>query len=89
MNVMVNAHRAQLAGAILMLSAVAISGTNLAFAQSGSSIFPTCTVVAVGYNSCADVGLAQEIGAILVACVVALAAGLGIAGVRHHVAAHA
>ena len=89
---MVNARSAILAGTILLVSAAVGMGTNLAFAQQGSnsgSFLPSCDVEASGYHSCNYLGLAQAIGAGLVAGVVAVAVGLGVYGRRYKYSAAA
>ena len=84
---MANVRRVQLAGAILLASAAMLS-TNLAFGQTGNSFFPPCQVSDKAYH-CDYLGLAQAIGATLVACIVAIAVGLGAYGRRFHAAAYA
>ncbi|MDE1763182.1 MAG: hypothetical protein KGH88_02925 [Thaumarchaeota archaeon] len=76
---MVSRRTVELAGVIMTVGIVAMSGTNLAFAQQ-----PSCGEQAYGYIGCTPLNTAQLYGSILVAGVVALAIGCGAAGVRYH-----
>ena len=78
---MVNLSAAKLAGVIMTLGIVAMTGTNLAFAQQPSS----CGEHAYSYIACGPpLGTAQLYGFAIVGGVVALAIAFGAAGRQYH-----
>ncbi len=84
---MVDIRTAKLAVVIMAIGIVAISGTNLAFAQSQTQI--QCGTAPYGeaayaYIGCIPMGTAQMYGIYLVVGVVALAIGCGAAGRTLH-----
>ncbi|HJU14482.1 MAG TPA: hypothetical protein VJ792_08525 [Candidatus Nitrosotalea sp.] len=77
---MVRPSAAKLAGVIVALGIVSVAGNELAFAQQP----PPCGEAAYGYVGCTPLNTAQMYGAILVACIVALAASMGAVGRQYH-----
>ncbi|MDE1726883.1 MAG: hypothetical protein KGH89_06415 [Thaumarchaeota archaeon] len=75
---MVNLGPAKLAGIITVVGIVAISGTNLAFAQQ------PCGEQAYGYIGCTPLATAQQYAVIMVVGVVACAIAFGAAGRQYH-----
>ena len=81
---MVSLGTAKLAVVIMTIGIVAISGTNLAFAQQ-----PSCGTAPYGeapyaYIGCTPLNTAQMYGGILVVGVVAFAIAWGAAGRQYH-----
>ncbi len=76
---MVSLSTARLAGLIMTTGLVVIAGTNSAFAQQ-----QPCGEQPYVYNvGCDPLGTAQMYAAALVAGIIALAIGLGVAGRKH------
>ncbi len=76
---MVNFGAAKMVAVLTTVVIVAVSGTNVAFAQQ-----PSCGEQAYGYIGCTPLNTAQLYGAILMAGVVAFAIACGVAGRQYH-----
>ncbi|MDE1862228.1 MAG: hypothetical protein KGI33_04880 [Thaumarchaeota archaeon] len=72
---------ARLAGIIMAVSMAVVADTGLAYAETPSD----CGAQAYAYAACGpSLQMAQTYAAVIVAGVVALAVGCGVAGARYH-----